>query len=127
MEEELEETDEFAVLKEGELKEESGQPKIHPVQFANLKATTISPALCEMELLMDVPLKISVELGRTKKLVKELLEIKEGSIIEIDKLAGEPVDIMINGKLIARGGIVIVDENLGVRITDIVELPFEES
>lgn len=71
-------------------------------------------------LILDVPLQVTVELGRTKKSVKEVLDFTNGSIIELDRLAGEPVDIQINGQLLAKGEVVVVDENFGVRITDIV-------
>ena len=73
------------------------------------------------QLLMDVQLVLTVELGRTKKYVKDILGLGEGSIIELDKLAGEPVDLLINGKLIAKGEVVVIDENFGVRITEIVD------
>lgn len=73
-----------------------------------------------LELILDVPLTITVELGKTKKLIKDILELGEGSIIELDKLAGEPVDILANGKYIAKGEVVVIDENFGVRIIDIV-------
>jgi flagellar motor switch protein FliN/FliY len=69
---------------------------------------------------MDVPLEVTVELGRTKKYIREILEFGPGSIIELDKLAGEPVDILVNGKAIAKGEVVVIDENFGVRITDII-------
>jgi len=71
-------------------------------------------------LLMDIPLQITVELGRTKKLIKDILELSQGSILELDKLAGEPVDIFANNKLIAKGEVVVIDENFGVRVTDII-------
>jgi flagellar motor switch protein FliN/FliY len=71
-------------------------------------------------LLMDVPLQIAVELGRTTKKIREILEFGQGSIIELDKLAGEPVDILVNGKVIAKGEVVVIDESFGVRITDII-------
>lgn len=71
-------------------------------------------------LILDVPLQVTVELGRTKKSVKEVLEFTTGSIVELDRLAGEPVDIHINGQLLAKGEVVVIDENFGVRITDIV-------
>lgn len=71
-------------------------------------------------LLMDIPLQITVELGRTKRLIKDILELSQGSIIELDKLAGEPVDIFANNKLIAKGEVVVIDENFGVRVTDIL-------
>jgi flagellar motor switch protein FliN len=73
-----------------------------------------------LDLLLDIPLSITVELGRTKKLIREILELTPGSIIELDKLAGEPVDILINNKLIAKGEVVVIDENFGVRVTDII-------
>ena len=71
-------------------------------------------------MLFDIPLQVTVELGRTTKVVKEILELSPGSIIELDKLAGEPVDILVNQKLVARGEVVVIDENFGVRITDII-------
>ncbi|MDR1440664.1 MAG: flagellar motor switch phosphatase FliY [Clostridiales bacterium] len=71
-------------------------------------------------LVMDVQLEVSVELGRTHKLIKEILEFGQGSIIELDKLAGEPVDVLVNGKAIAKGEVVVIDESFGVRVTDIV-------
>jgi flagellar motor switch protein FliN/FliY len=71
-------------------------------------------------LLMDVPLRLTVELGRTSKLVKEILSLAPGAIVELDKLAGEPVDILVNEKLIAKGEVVVIDENFGVRITEII-------
>jgi len=69
---------------------------------------------------MDVQLNLTVELGRTKQYVKDILGLGEGSIIELDKLAGEPVDLLVNNKLIAKGEVVVIDENFGVRLTDIV-------
>lgn len=73
-----------------------------------------------LNMLLDIPLKVTVELGRTKRSVKEILELSSGSIIELDKLAGEPVDILVNNRLIAQGEVVVIDENFGVRVTDIV-------
>ncbi|WP_077601174.1 flagellar motor switch phosphatase FliY [Oceanobacillus sojae] len=73
-----------------------------------------------LDMLMDIPLKVTVELGRTKQSIKEILELGAGSIIELDKLAGEPVDILVNEKLVAEGEVVVIDENFGVRVTDIV-------
>jgi flagellar motor switch protein FliN/FliY len=69
---------------------------------------------------MDIPLQVTVELGRTKRSVKEILELTAGSIIELDKLAGEPVDILVNNRLVAQGEVVVIDENFGVRLTDII-------
>ncbi|WP_059053532.1 flagellar motor switch phosphatase FliY [Paenibacillus senegalimassiliensis] len=94
---------------------------VQPVQFANLG----NPPFGQVEennlnLLMDIPLKVTVELGRTQRQIRDILELSQGSIIELDKLAGEPVDILVNNKLIAKGEVVVIDENFGVRVTDIV-------
>ncbi|MDF1511885.1 flagellar motor switch protein FliN, partial [Robertmurraya sp. DFI.2.37] len=73
-----------------------------------------------LNMLFDIPLQVTVELGRTKRSVKGILELSPGSIIELDKLAGEPVDILVNNHLIAKGEVVVIDENFGVRVTDII-------
>lgn len=73
-----------------------------------------------LDMLLDIPLKVTVELGRTKRTIKDILDLTSGSIVELDKLAGEPVDILINQKLIAKGEVVVIDENFGVRLTDII-------
>ncbi|GIP52245.1 flagellar motor switch phosphatase FliY [Paenibacillus vini] len=94
---------------------------VQPVQFANLGNPSFGQADANnLNLLMDIPLKVTVELGRTQKQIKDILELSQGSIIELDKLAGEPVDILVNNKLIAKGEVVVIDENFGVRVTDIV-------
>jgi flagellar motor switch protein FliN/FliY len=98
-----------------------GGVSVNPINFPSLQqgsgAAQLPP---NFELLLDVQMALTVELGRTKKYVKEILSLGEGSIIELDKLAGEPVDLLVNGKLIARGEVVVIDENFGVRVTDIV-------
>jgi len=73
-----------------------------------------------LELLMDIPLEIGVELGRVKMLVKDVIDLGMGSIIEIDKAAGEPVDVLVNGRLVARGEVVVIEDNFGVRLTEIL-------
>jgi len=73
-----------------------------------------------LDILMDVPLEISVELGRTSMVVKEVVDLGVGSIVEIEKAAGEPVDIFVNGRLVARGEVVVIEDNFGVRITEIL-------
>ncbi|MDT3424525.1 flagellar motor switch protein FliN/FliY [Paenibacillus forsythiae] len=94
---------------------------VQPVQFANLSGNTFGNVdENNLNLLMDIPLRVTVELGRTQKQIKDILEMSQGSIIELDKLAGEPVDILVNNKLIAKGEVVVIDENFGVRVTDIV-------
>jgi flagellar motor switch protein FliN/FliY len=92
---------------------------VKSVRFAPLPQAPASMEQGSMDLLLDVDLDMSVELGRTSVPVREVLQLGPGSILELDKLAGEPVDIMVNGKLIARGEVVVVDENFGVRVTEI--------
>ncbi|WP_018750924.1 flagellar motor switch phosphatase FliY [Paenibacillus sanguinis] len=94
---------------------------VQPVQFANLGNPPFGQVdENNLNLLMDIPLKVTVELGRTQRQIRDILELSQGSIIELDKLAGEPVDILVNNKLIAKGEVVVIDENFGVRVTDIV-------
>jgi flagellar motor switch protein FliN/FliY len=93
---------------------------VRPVNFAPLVAAQPEEAGGNLGLLLDIPLEVTVELGRTKRLIKEVLELGVGSVIELEKLAGEPVDVRVNGKLVARGEVVVIDENFGVRITEII-------
>lgn len=93
---------------------------VQPVQFSALKPAGMPGVDANIGLIMDVPLQITVELGRTRKLIRDILELTPGSVVELDKLAGEPVDVLVNGKLIAKGEVVVIDENFGVRITSIV-------
>jgi flagellar motor switch protein FliN len=95
-------------------------PNVQPVQFANLQPVQMQGEQGNIGLLMDVYMEMTVELGRTRKRIKDILGIGEGTIIELDKLAGEPVDILVNHKLIAKGEVVVIDENFGVRVTEIV-------
>ncbi len=81
----------------------------------------LSPAKDKnLNLILDIPLKVTVELGRTKMAVSELLNLTQGSVLELSKLAGEPMEVLVNGKLIARGEAVVVNEKFGVRLTDII-------
>ncbi|GIP33077.1 flagellar motor switch phosphatase FliY [Paenibacillus sp. J2TS4] len=94
---------------------------VQPVQFSSFDQTaSVQADDSNLNLLLDIPLKVTVELGRTQKAIKDILDLSQGSIIELDKLAGEPVDILVNNKLIAKGEVVVIDENFGVRVTDIV-------
>ncbi|MFP3088731.1 flagellar motor switch protein FliN [Treponema sp. TIM-1] len=98
-----------------------GSPtNVQQVQFPSLVPQATSQEQGNIGLIMDVFMEMTVELGRTRKLIKEILGMGEGTIIELDKLAGEPVDILVNHKLIAKGEVVVIDENFGVRVTEIV-------
>lgn len=93
---------------------------VQPVQFAPLRDVGMSGTPSNISLIMDVPLDITVELGKSRKTIKEILELHQGAIIQLDKLAGEPVDMLVNGKLIAKGEVVVIDESYGIRITAII-------
>ena len=93
---------------------------VQAAQFQAFDDGVVSFEKKNIGLIMDVPLQVTVELGRTNKRIREILEFGPGSIIELDKLAGEPVDILVNGKTIAKGEVVVIDESFGVRITDII-------
>jgi len=101
-------------------KEKQEKVTISPVQFEVFEEEHTSTDHTSIDLIMDVPLEITVELGRTVKTIKDILEISPGSIVELNKIAGEPVDILVNGKFIAKGEVVVIDDNFGVRITEIV-------
>lgn len=93
---------------------------VQPAQFQSFEPGPEDFDRKNMSLLMDVPLQVTVELGRTTKRIREILEFGTGSVVELDKLAGEPVDILVNGKNVAKGEVVVIDESFGVRITDIL-------
>lgn len=97
-----------------------GTPNVQAIQYPSLMGAGVGGDQGNIGLLMDVFMEMTVELGRTKKPIKEILGFGEGTIIELDKLAGEPVDILVNHKAIAKGEVVVIDENFGVRITEIL-------
>ena len=95
-------------------------PNVQNLQFPPLPASNMGSEQGNISLIMDVFMEVTVELGRTKKTIKDILSMGEGTIIELDKLAGEPVDILVNHKPIAKGEVVVIDENFGVRVTEIL-------
>ena len=95
---------------------------VQPAQFQTFSAQTSQPVPQEnMGLIMDVPLEVTVELGRTKKSIAEILDFAPGTIIELDKIAGEPIDVLVNGKFVAKGEVVVIEENFGIRVTEIIK------
>jgi flagellar motor switch protein FliN/FliY len=103
-------------LTEASGEHEDDTPKSHSAETSKYSKTDYS----KLKMILDVPLKVSVELGRTKMLVNDLLQLGQGSVIELDKIAGEPMEILINDKLVAMGEVVVVNEKFGVRLTDVV-------
>ena len=106
-----EETAEAAVEENDELAKEEGDNKT--TDKANEEPASL-------DLILDIPLTVTVELGRSKMLINDLLQLGQGSVIELTKLVGEPLEVLVNNKLVARGEVVVVNEKFGVRLTDIV-------
>jgi len=118
-----EETKNYEIEEKRFSDKERREANVFKVQFEQFKDSEEPVRVGEknISIIMDVELEVTVELGRTKRLIKDILEFGPGSIIELDKLAGEPVDILVNGKHIAKGEVVVIDENFGVRITEIIQ------
>ncbi len=95
-----------------------------PVDYVPFETTTaavpVEPAQAELERLYDVPVELAVEIGRTRMTIRETLALGPGSIVTLDRLAGEPVDLLVNGKPIARGEVVVLDEEFGLRVTEVL-------
>jgi flagellar motor switch protein FliN/FliY len=100
----------------------SSQPSVtvRPAQFAPLQSTTGGTSATNIDMLLGVNMRVTVELGRTRMSIEEVLRLGPGSVIELDKLAGEPVDVLVNERLIAHGEVVVLDDRFGVRITDVL-------
>lgn len=95
---------------------------VQPAQFQNFAADSMSAAGAEnIGLIMDVPLKVTAELGRTTKSIAEILDFSPGTIIELDRIAGEPIDVLVNGKFVARGEVIVIEESFGIRVTEIIK------
>jgi flagellar motor switch protein FliN len=100
--------------------EQKTEPIEKEINFEELNENKSSGPSRDLEFLLDIPLLISVELGRTKMLINDLLQLGQGSVVELEKLAGEPMEIYVNNRLIARGEVVVINEKFGVRLTDII-------
>lgn len=92
---------------------------VRPASFGNVKNEN-NGQIANMDMILDIPLTVSVELGRMKMMVKDLLQLSQGAVVELEKLAGESMEILVNGRLIARGEAVVVNDKFGVKLTDIV-------
>ncbi|MDR3321438.1 MAG: flagellar motor switch phosphatase FliY [Synergistaceae bacterium] len=93
---------------------------VRPVEFAQLGGSDFAGSPGNIDLIVDIPVRVTVELGRTRKTIGEVLSLGPGSVVELNKMAGEPVDVLVNGKLIARGEVVVIDESFGIRVTEVV-------
>lgn len=88
--------------------------------FQNLSPDNVQPAANNLDLILDIPVQLNVELGRTKIAIRNLLQLAQGSVVELDGLAGQPMDVLVNGCLIAQGEVVVVNDKFGIRLTDII-------
>jgi flagellar motor switch protein FliN/FliY len=91
-----------------------------PTPFPPMDQGGVSPANKNLDFLLDIPMVVSVQVGSTRMLIRELLQLGQGSVIELDKLAGEPMEVLVNNKLVAKGEVVVVNEKFGIRLTDVV-------
>ena len=106
----------------GEVASELANPasSVTPATFANFAPSAAAAAGNDINMILDIPVQLTVELGRTKIPIKNILQLAQGSVVELDALAGEPMDVLVNGYLIAQGEVVVVNEKFGIRLTDIV-------
>ncbi len=108
-----------AALAEQEV-EESAQIEAEPAQLDELTDGGFGTPDESMEVILDIPVTISMEIGRTSISIRNLLQLNQGSVVELDRLAGEPMDVLVNGTLIAHGEVVVVNEKFGIRLTDVI-------
>lgn len=102
-------------------KSASGETETRAAQiFQNLSADQVQPPAKNLDLILDIPVQLNVELGRTKIAIRNLLQLAQGSVVELDGLAGQPMDVLVNGCLIAQGEVVVVNDKFGIRLTDII-------
>jgi flagellar motor switch protein FliN/FliY len=94
--------------------------QVAPAQFTNFTPTGAGGAGNDINMILDIPVQLTVELGRTRIPIKNILQLAQGSVVELEALAGEPMDVLVNGYLIAQGEVVVVNEKFGIRLTDIV-------
>lgn len=111
--------DEWAAALE-ESAQGTGDGDAAAAQFDQLEAEDISNGDVKIDAILDVPVTIAMEIGRSRINIRNLLQLNQGSVVELDRLAGEPMDVLVNGTLIAQGEVVVVNEKFGIRLTDIV-------
>ncbi|MEQ1795932.1 MAG: flagellar motor switch protein FliN [Nitrospira sp.] len=91
-----------------------------PASFPPVSNTAVAEQPKNIDFILDIPMKVSIYVGSTKMAIRDLLQLAQGSVIELDKLAGEPMEVMVNNKLVAKGEVVVVNEKFGIRLTDVV-------
>ncbi len=104
----------------GQTNADIGEANPQPASFPPVDNQYAVPANKNIEFVLDIPLQVTVQIGSTRMLIRELLQLGQGSVIELNKLAGEPMEVLVNNKLVARGEVVVVNEKFGIRLTDVV-------
>ena len=99
---------------------QDGGDQVSPAAFTNFAPTGVGGAGNDINMILDIPVQLTVELGRTRIPIKNILQLAQGSVVELEAMAGEPMDVLVNGYLIAQGEVVVVNEKFGIRLTDIV-------
>ena len=112
--------DAWAEALEEQADAEAGGAKAKAASFDELSDDGLTGSDVKLDVVLDIPVNISMEIGRTKISIRNLLQLNQGSVVELDRLAGEPMDVLVNGTLIARGEVVVVNEKFGIRLTDII-------
>lgn len=97
-----------------------GKASLQPASFPSMQGGEVGAPQKNMDFLLDIPMSVAVYVGSAKMAIRDLLQLAQGSVIELDKLAGEPMEVMVNNKLVARGEVVVVNEKFGIRLTDVV-------
>ena len=98
----------------------ASSPSPTPASFPSLDGGGATPAPKNIDFILDIPMQVTVQVGSTKMVIRELLQLGQGSVIELEKLAGEPMEVLVNNKLVARGEVVVVNEKFGIRLTDVI-------
>jgi flagellar motor switch protein FliN/FliY len=103
-----------------EVASELAAESVAPAAFTNFASTGLASAGNDLNMILDIPVQLTVELGRTRIPIKHILQLAQGSVVELETMAGEPMDVLVNGYLIAQGEVVVVNDKFGIRLTDIV-------
>jgi flagellar motor switch protein FliN/FliY len=109
-----------AIAEQAQAEAASARAKVEPSVFQEFAVGTRGTTHNDIDFILDIPVQLTVELGRTKIAIKNLLQLAQGSVVELDGMAGEPMDVLVNGCLIAQGEVVVVNDKFGIRLTDII-------
>ncbi|MDQ7989440.1 MAG: flagellar motor switch protein FliN [Candidatus Dactylopiibacterium sp.] len=109
-----------AMQEQADMETTAAQPAAQPVAFQSFEGGPRPSTMNDYELILDIPVQLTVQLGRTRISIRNLLQLAHGSVVELDALAGEPMDVLVNGTLIAQGEVVVVNDKFGIRLTDII-------